>query len=81
MKKEMTCEPGKWIPCALQYHKEGSLHRMLHVPKNEKIPIALLQKVKKAKMGGEIHNNGYRIPITLKLKRRANLVKTLDRFT
>jgi hypothetical protein len=50
---------------------------MLHVPKAEKIPVALLQKVKTAKIGSELKNNGQRIPVTLLLKRRANLAKTL----
>lgn len=76
----MTCKPGKWIPCALEHHKEGLLHRMLHVPKSEKIPMALLNRVKKAKIGTEIANNGQRIPITLLLKRRANLAHTLKGF-
>lgn len=76
----MNCKPGKWIPCALEHHKPGSLHRMLHVPKGEKIPVALLQKVKTAKIGSELKNNGQRIPVTLLLKRRANLAKTLKGF-
>jgi hypothetical protein len=53
---------------------------MLHVSKGEKIPVALLQKVKKAKIGTELMNNGQRIPVTLLLKRRANLAKTLKGF-
>lgn len=81
MTKKMVCEPGLWIPCALEHHKEGSLHRMLHIPKSEIIPPEILTKIKKTKIGGEIEYNGYRIPVTLLLKRRAVLAKTLKGFS
>lgn len=76
---KMTCAPGKWIPCALKNHKPGSLHRMLHVPKSERIPDALLKKVmsKKSGEGEAIMYRGHIIPITKLLKQRANLALTL----
>jgi hypothetical protein len=77
---KMYCEPGKWIPCALEHHKEGSLHRMLHVPPSEPIPPELLQKAKKAKLGTDMFYNGYRIPVTKLFKARVRLAKTLKGF-
>jgi hypothetical protein len=76
----MKCAPGKWIPCALQHHKPGSLHRMLHVPRKERIPDALLKRVMAKEIGSALMIKGKIIPITLLLKRRANLALTLRRF-
>ena len=75
----MTCAPGKWIPCALKNHEKGSLHRMLHVPKKERIPDSLLKLVmsKKTGIGEAIMYRGHIIPITKLLKQRANLALTL----
>jgi hypothetical protein len=73
-----TCAPGKWIPCAIE--NPGSLHRMLHVPLKEKIPDDLFYRADKAKVGGSITYQGFRIPITPLLKHRLNLAKRLRSF-
>jgi hypothetical protein len=74
------CAPGKWIPCALEHHKPGSLHRMLHVSKKEKIPDALLKRVMEKEIGSALMIKGNIIPITRLLKQRANLALTLRGF-
>lgn len=77
----MKCAPGKWIPCALENHKPGSLHRQLHVPKGTKIPLPLLRRAKTAAIGKKIRAyDGKWITVTLLLKRRVNLAKTLRSF-
>jgi hypothetical protein len=80
MPKKLTCAPGKWIPCALEHHKPGSLHRMLHISKKEKIPDKLLERVMAMEIGSALMIKGNIIPITRLLKQRANLALTLRRF-
>ena len=69
----------KWIQKANL--KKGALHRQLGIPQDEKIPVTLLKKIKKAKIGETITNptkKGKRkIKVTPLLKRRANLALTL----
>ena len=69
----------KWIQKANL--KKGALHRQLGIPQDEKIPVTLLKKIKKAKIGETITNptkKGKRkIKVTQLLKRRANLALTL----
>jgi hypothetical protein len=76
---QVKCDPGKWIPCALKNHEKGALHRMLHVPKKERIPDFLLKTImsKKAGAGEAIMYNGHIISITKLLKQRVNLALTL----
>jgi hypothetical protein len=77
----MECEPGKWIPCALSKHKEGSLRRQLHVPKDEKIPTMLLRKVMKTKVGIKIRAKDKQwITVTKLMRKRANLALVLRGF-
>jgi len=76
----MTCKPGKWIPCALEHHKEGSLHRMLHVPKGEKLPMSLLDKIKNTELGKKVKYQGHSITVTRLVKQRAVLAHTLKGF-
>lgn len=75
-----TCAPGKWIPCALQKHKEGSLHRQLLVPKSQVIPTPLLEKITEKKIGEKFVRKGHSITVTTLLKRRAVLALTLRGF-
>jgi len=71
-----------WIQRAI--HRPGSLHKELEIPKNEKIPIRLLDAIIKAKAGQTIKNpttKGKRkIKVTRKLERRAILVRTLKKI-
>lgn len=44
-KRKPSRRSGKrWIQSALRYHKKGALHRQLHVPVGEKIPLSTLRK-------------------------------------
>lgn len=53
----------KWIQNALKNHKEGSLHRALHVPLGEKIP---LDKLKAASHKSGITGQRARLALTLR---------------
>lgn len=75
-----TCAPGKWIPCALQNHKPGSLHRQLHVSKGDGIPTPLLRRVMLTDVGKKIRRGKHWITVTRLLKQRANLALTLRGF-
>ena len=70
-----------WIQDALKYHKEGSLHRMLGIQKEEKIPLALLNKIRKTEIGETIKNPSKKgkpkIKVTKLLKQRSVLAITL----
>jgi hypothetical protein len=44
----------KWIQRAVQ--KRGALSRQLGIPEEKNIPITLLEKIKKAKIGSTIRN-------------------------
>ena len=71
----------KWIPKL----KKGALHRQLGIPQKVKIPITLLRKIKKAKIGSKIKNPtkvGKKvIKVTRLLKQRAVCAFTLRGFT
>lgn len=75
----MNMNNKKWIQKA--NIKEGSLSRQLGIPERENIPKELLIKIKNAKTGTHIENptkKGHKtIPVTKKLKKRANLALTL----
>lgn len=71
-----------WIPKIDM--KKGALSRQLGIPEEENIPISLLAKIKKAKIGTTITNptkTGKRkIKVTKLLKKRAVLAHTLKRI-
>lgn len=71
-----------WIPKIDM--KKGALSRQLEIPKEENIPISLLAKIKKAKIGTTITNptktGKRRIKVTRLLKRRAVLAHTLKKI-
>ncbi len=69
----------KWIQ---KIHlKKGALHRELGIPKDEKIPVSLLNKIISAKPGESIKNptkkGRKRIRVTRRLKKRVNLARNL----
>jgi len=65
----------KWIQKAIW--KTGTLHRQLNIPKKQKIPIALLNKLSKAKLGTKVKG----FTVTRLLKKRAVMAKTLKKFS
>ena len=71
-----------WIQRAVR--KRGSLSRQLGIPEEENIPVALLRKIAKAKIGSTIENptkkGRRRYTVTRLLKRRAVLALTLKRL-
>jgi hypothetical protein len=75
---------NNWIPGALEHHKEGSLHRMLGVPKSEPIPFMLADKTCHTPVGKTFKNpvqtGDNKIKVTLLKKRRACLALTLKRI-
>jgi len=79
-----TPKVNKWIPDALKHHREGSLHRMLGVPKSETIPFTLLEKIRTAPIGSTITNpvnaGKYKIKVTRLVKSRAVLALNLKRI-
>lgn len=64
---------SKWIQKAI--HHPGSLHRSLEIPKGQKIPVTLIDKIIGAKAGQMIHNPTHigkrNILVTRKLEQRA----------
>jgi len=72
----------KWIPRNL---KKGALSRQLGIPEEKNIPVTLLEKIRRAKIGKKIRNptkTGKRlIRVTRLLKKRAVLALTLKRIT
>jgi hypothetical protein len=68
-----------WIQKAVG--KRGSLSRQLGIPEEKNIPVTLLEKIKKAKIGSTVHNptgqGKKRIRVTRLLKRRSVLAHTL----
>lgn len=59
----------------IKKHK-GALHRQLGIAEGKKIPTKLLGDIQKAKLGE--HVKGHKV--TLLLKKRATLAKTLRRY-
>jgi len=61
--------------------KKGVLHRQLGIPSDKKIPMALLNKIIKAKPGDVISNPSVlgkkKIKVTSVLEKRANLARNL----
>lgn len=60
----------KWIPKNI---KKGALKRQLGYKENQTIPMSILNKILKAKVGSKITIKGKTITVTATLKRRANL--------
>ena len=71
-----------WIQRAIK--KPGALSRQLGIPVEKDIPVRLLEKIRKAKIGSRIRNptkTGKRIiKVTRLLKKRAVLALTLKRI-
>ena len=72
----------KWIQKAV--NKPGTLHRQLDIPKDEKIPMTLLNRIIKAKAGDVIINptkvGKSKIKVTRLLEERAILARNLKRI-
>ncbi len=72
----------RWIQRAV--HKPGKLHSDLGIPKGEKIPMSLLNKIVGAKAGETITNptsiGKKKIKVTRKLEQRAILARNLKRI-
>jgi len=75
----MAKRTRKWIQKAVR--KRGALSRQLGIPEEKNIPITLLEKIKKAKIGSTVRNpteqGKKRIKVTRLLKKRAVLAHTL----
>ena len=74
----------RWIQDATTPEKRGSLHRMLGINEDMKIPKSLLREIMRAEIGDTIRNPttvGNRlIKVTKLLKQRANLALTFKSF-
>jgi hypothetical protein len=72
----------RWIQKAV--HRPGQLHSDLGVPKDEKIPMSLLNKIVSAKAGDTITNptsvGKKKIKVTRKIEQRAILARNLKRI-
>lgn len=64
----------RWIQKAKL--KKGTLSRQLGIPEKDNIPIALLEKVKKANVGTKVKGR----TVTMLMKKRANLALNLKRM-
>jgi len=69
---------NKWIQKAKI--RKGTLSKQLGIPISENIPMDVLEKVQMKKIGNKIRIKGKDVPITLLLKRRANLAINLKRI-
>lgn len=78
MKSRVKLKSKRWIQ--MINLKKGTLSRQLGIPQKEKIPIGILKQVKEKEVGQKIRVKGKSIPITLLLKRRANLAMNLKRI-
>lgn len=62
------------------FGKKGALKKQLGVPKKEKIPVTLMQTIKRADVGETVRNptetGKRRIPVTKLLKKRVQPVLT-----
>ena len=80
----MTAKVNKWIPGALEHHKEGSLHRMLGVPKCMTIPFTFLENIRNTEIGMKAKNptqiGSSQVKVTRLLKSRAVLALNLKRI-
>lgn len=65
----------KWIQKTKM--KKGSLSRQLGVPVKENIPVGVLNKVVKAKVGTKVMVPKGKVTVTKLMKRRAVFAKTL----
>ena len=72
----MSRKKKKWIPKL----KTGSLHKQLHLKKDEKIPKSILLRIKNSKIGDTFKFRGYNIRVTRKLKKRGVLAYTMSKF-
>lgn len=72
----------RWIQRAI--HRPGKLHGDLGIPKDEKIPMQLLNEIIKAKAGETIKNptskGNKKIKVTRKIEQRAILARNLKRL-
>lgn len=74
-----------WIDIVRKKSKVGSgvTHRMLGIPRNQKIPFTLLEEIRKTPIGGWVKNptrvGKNRIKVTPLLKKRAVLALNLKR--
>ena len=70
----------KWIQNAFKHspHK-GALHRALHIPIDEKIPIHLLKHIVSAPLGMDDIIYGHHVTITKHLKKQAQFLLNVDR--
>jgi len=69
----------RWIQRAI--HRPGRLHFVLEIPKQEKIPMSLLNAIIKAKAGQTIKNptsvGKKKILVTRRIEQRAILARNL----
>jgi hypothetical protein len=66
----------KWIQHALRKHKEGALHKQMHIKKGEKIPEKKLEKAAHAK-----GKKGQRARLAMKLREYSKHKKELKEAT
>lgn len=71
-------EGKNWIQDADM--KKGALHKALGYEGGDKIPASILNKIASAKIGTNIKVKGKEIKVTNKLKKEANLAKTLSKM-
>jgi hypothetical protein len=74
----------KWIGPALRNKRKGATHRQLHVPQDEKLPLPLLERIRKTPLGKKISytvdGKRWRVTVTPLLKKRAVLAGTLKKI-
>lgn len=59
--------------------KKGALHRQLHIPEGEKIPVGILYRIRDARPGTETPVHGRKVTVTPLMKRRANFAINVRR--
>ena len=78
--KKMARKTKRWMQKAFRPERKGRLHRQLGIPLGRKIPLTLLEKIKRTPVGRRIRNptktGRRRITVTRLLKRRAVLAHT-----
>jgi hypothetical protein len=71
----------RWIQTALRKKKKGALSRQLGIPEEDKIPVSLLQKIRRTEIGKTITNpttkGKKRMKVTRLLKKRSVVALTL----
>ena len=60
--------------------KKGKLHHVLGIPMDQHIPVGLLNEIRATEVGGHVHGPHGWVPVTGKLKKEANLARTLRRM-